>query len=366
LTGALITGADANPGESGYLAAQLSGDGIKVLRVPGPEITVDHDQLRILVPFVTTQVTAEILGQLPHLGVIATRSTGTDHIDTAEAARRGITIANVPDYGSVAVAEHTFALLLTLTRIRPHLAPGTDLSGKTIGVIGTGAIGRHVMQIAHGFGMNVLACDLEYRPGIRYGSLDEVLAQSDIITLHIPVTPATRHFSNDERLAAMKPGVILINTARGSLIDTAAMSRALHSGQVSAAGLDVVEPASNAEGSTAAQRRHHPAHRLQHPRGDPPHLRHHPGQNLPLAPRPRLGKTEVPLANPGMAATVARSRRCEVSSFSTEFGLNMTRFVMPSEIYLIAKRATGHEIPAGAGKLRAFIGVFLFPLPPSG
>jgi hypothetical protein len=129
LTVALITEADASPGESDYLAAQLSGDGIKVLRVPGPEITVDHDQVRILVPFVTTQVTAEILGQLPHLGVIATWSTGTDHIDTAEAARRGITIANVPDYGSVAVAEHTFALLLTMTRIRPHLAPGTDLSG---------------------------------------------------------------------------------------------------------------------------------------------------------------------------------------------------------------------------------------------
>lgn len=251
MTVALITEADANPGETGYLAGQLSGDGIKVLRATGPEITVDGDQVRILVPFVSTPVTAGVLDMLPHLGLIATRSTGTDHIDTAEAARRGITIANVPDYGSVAVAEHTFALLLTLTRIRPHLAPGTDLSGKTIGVIGTGAIGRHVMQIAHGFGMNVLAYDLEHRPGIHYGSLDDVLSQADIVTLHIPATPATRQFINDERIAAMKPGVILINTARGSLIDTAALSRALHSGQVAAAGLDVIEPVSDAEGGTA-------------------------------------------------------------------------------------------------------------------
>jgi D-lactate dehydrogenase len=248
----MITETDANPGESEYLAGQLSAEGIKVLRAAGPEITGgSHGPVRILVPFVATQVTAEVMDRLPQLGLIATRSTGTDHIDVTEAARRGITIANVPDYGSVAVAEHTFALLLTLTRIQPHLTPGTDLSGKTLGVIGTGAIGRHVMQIAHGFGMNILAYDLEHRPGIRYGTLDEVLAQSDVLTLHIPATPATRHFINERRLAAMKPGVILLNTARGSLVDTAALSRALHSGQVSAAGLDVVEPASDAEGGTA-------------------------------------------------------------------------------------------------------------------
>jgi D-lactate dehydrogenase len=248
---ALITETDANPGETGYLASQLSAEGVRVLRTAGPEITSSDGPVRILVPFVATQVTAEVMDRLPQLGLIAARSTGTDHIDVAEAARRGIAIANVPDYGSVAVAEHTFALLLTLTRIQPHLVPGTDLSGKTLGVIGTGAIGRHVMQIAHGFGMNVLAYDLEHRPGIRYGTLDEVLAQSDVLTLHIPAAPATRHFINQQRLAVMKPGVILLNTARGSLIDTAALSRALHSGQVSAAGLDVVEPASDAEGGTA-------------------------------------------------------------------------------------------------------------------
>jgi len=252
MSAALITEADANPAESAYIAAELSRLGVKARQSPDSQIPADTaSDVRVLVPFVATQVTSAVMDRLPGLGLIATRSTGIDHIDTAAAARRGITVANVPDYGSVAVAEHAFALLLTLTRIRPHLAPGTDLSGKTIGVIGTGAIGRHVMQIAHGFGMNVLAYDLERRPGIPYAALEEVLARSDVITLHIPATLATRHFISEQAIAAMKPGVILINTARGSLVDTAALSRALHSGQVSAAGLDVVEAESDADAGIA-------------------------------------------------------------------------------------------------------------------
>ena len=252
MSAALITEADANPAESAYIAAELSRLGVKARQSPDSQIPADTaSDVRVLVPFVATQVTSAVMDRLPGLGLIATRSTGIDHIDTAAAARRGITVANVPDYGSVAVAEHAFALLLTLTRIRPHLAPGTDLSGKTIGVIGTGAIGRHVMQIAHGFGMNVLAYDLERRPGIPYAALEEVLARADVITLHIPATLATRHFISEQAIAAMKPGVILINTARGSLVDTAALSRALHSGQVSAAGLDVVEANSDADAGMA-------------------------------------------------------------------------------------------------------------------
>lgn len=140
MTVAMITETDANPGETGYLASQLYAEGIKVMRAAGPEVTASKGPVRILVPFVATQVTAGVMDRLPQLGLIATRSTGTDHIDAAEGTRRGITIANVPDYGSVAVAEHAFALLPSLTRIQPHLAPGTDLSGKTLGVIGTGAI----------------------------------------------------------------------------------------------------------------------------------------------------------------------------------------------------------------------------------
>ena len=250
MTVALITEADANPVEFDYLTSELSRDGVDVRRAGGADITGGAAYAAILAPFVSTQVTADVMSRMPELGLIATRSTGTDHIDLDEAARRGITVKNVPDYGSVAVAEHTFALLLTLTRMQPNLAPGTDLSGKTIGVIGTGAIGRHVMQIAHGFGMNVLAYDSEHRPGIRYATLDELLGQADMVTLHIPATPATYHFINHDRLAAMKKGVIIVNTARGSLIDTRALSEALRSGQAAAAGLDVVEPLSDAEGDT--------------------------------------------------------------------------------------------------------------------
>ncbi len=251
MTVALITEADANPRESDYLASELSRDGIEVRRAGGAEITSAAADAAILVPFVSTQVTADVMRRMPQLRLIATRSTGTDHIDLDEAARRRISVKNVPDYGSVAVAEHTFALLLTLTRMQPNLAPGTDLSGKTIGVIGTGAIGRHVMQIAHGFGMNVLAYDLEQRPGIRYAPLDDLLGQADVLTLHIPAAPATRHFINRDRIALMKKGVIIINTARGSLIDTRALAVALRTGQVAAAGLDVVEPVSDAEWGTA-------------------------------------------------------------------------------------------------------------------
>lgn len=247
---ALITEAAANPAESDYLAAELARDGISVRCTDQTDVPADP-AATILIPFVNTAVTAAVMDRLPALRLIATRSTGTDHIDVAEAARRAITVRNVADYGSVAVAEHTFALLLTLTRMRPGLSPGTDLSGKTIGVIGTGAIGRHVMQIAHGFGMNVLAHDQEHRPGIRYVPLNEVLAQADIITLHIPAVPGTYHFINRGTIAAMKPGVILINTARGSLIDTAALAEALRSGHVAAAGLDVVDTPNDAEWGAA-------------------------------------------------------------------------------------------------------------------
>lgn len=142
---ALITEAAANPAEADYLAGELARDGIEVRCVQDTGIPADPG-LVILIPLVNTPVTAAVLDRLPGLRLIATRSTGTDHIDVDEAARRGITIRNVADYGSVAVAEYTFALLLTPTRMRLHPAPGFDLSGKTIGVIGTGAIGRHVSR----------------------------------------------------------------------------------------------------------------------------------------------------------------------------------------------------------------------------
>lgn len=216
-----------------HLRAELSKLGVAVVTQPRAETT-------ILVPFVQDKVDAAAMDRQPGLRLIATRSTGVDHIDLAAAEQRGIAVRNVADYGSVAVAEHVFALMLRLTHPQGHI--GTDLSGKTLGVVGTGAIGRHVIGIAHGFGMNVLAYDREQKPGITYaGDLDDLLAQSDIVTLHVPGTPSTRHMINAERLRQMRTGAYLINTARGSLVDTEALRDALLSGKLAGAGLDVVD-----------------------------------------------------------------------------------------------------------------------------
>ena len=209
--------------------------------------------------FVNSELTAQVLARLASLRLIATRSTGFDHIDTDYCQQHGITVCNVPDYGDAPVAEYAFALLLALDR---HLITaveracrgdfshaglrGFDLRGKTIGVIGTGRIGRRVIGIAKGFGMEVLAFDL--RPndqaaqalGFRYGDLLDVLSQSDVVTLHVPATTQTHHLISDREFAAMKTGAILINTARGSIIDVSALVRALVDKKVGAAGLDVM------------------------------------------------------------------------------------------------------------------------------
>lgn len=209
--------------------------------------------------FVNSKVSADVLAHFPSLRLIATRSTGYDHIDLDYCREHGITVCNVPDYGDTTVAEHTFALLLALDR---HLVAavertrrgdfsqaglrGFDLHGKTLGVIGTGRIGRRVIEIAKGFGMEVLAFDV--RPddaaaqtlGFRYGDVMDVLGRSDVVTLHVPATPQTYHLISDRELAAMKDGVILINTARGSIIDVPALVRALADKKVRAAGLDVL------------------------------------------------------------------------------------------------------------------------------
>lgn len=213
----------------------------------------------ILSPFVNSKLDAETLKLLPKVKFIATRSTGYDHIDLATCAARGIVVSNVPNYGDATVAEHTFALLLGVAR---HLVEAVDrtrhghfsqsglrgfeLRGKTLGVIGTGRIGRRVIEIANGFGMKVVAFDTRPNPdharrlGFLYRELDEVLAQADVITLHVPLTPGTIGMLSDRQFAIMKPGVILINTARGNIIDIPALVRALSDGQVQAVGLDVL------------------------------------------------------------------------------------------------------------------------------
>lgn len=213
----------------------------------------------IVSTFIYSKLDQDVLCQLPSLKLIATRSTGYDHIDAGYCATHSVMIANVPTYGENTVAEHVFALLLAISHRLPeaisrardgHFSPeglqGFDLAGKRLGVIGTGNIGRHVIRIAKGFDMEVIACDV--RPdlrlasdlGFRYAMLDGVLSDSDIITLHVPATPGTQHLLRHETFERMKDGVIVINTARGTLIDPAALIQALLSGKVAGAGLDVL------------------------------------------------------------------------------------------------------------------------------
>lgn len=209
--------------------------------------------------FIHSTVDAATLAALPALKLLVTRSTGFDHIDLAACAARGVTVCNVPTYGENTVAEHAFALLMALARHIPAAVrtregdfrqdglQGFDIEGLTLGVIGSGHIGQHAIKIGVGFGMKVVAYDafpnndLPGKLGFTYVSLDDLLAQSDVITLHAPLLPATTHIVNRERLARCKDGVVIINTARGELIDLAALVEALESGKVGAAGLDVWE-----------------------------------------------------------------------------------------------------------------------------
>lgn len=212
--------------------------------------------------FVDYQVTAEELAKLPNLTCITTRSAGFDHIDKEAVLARNITVCRVPHYGTRTVAEYVFALLFALSRnaYRSYTDmqrdarvtnfesyEGFDLYGKTLGVVGTGAIGRNVCSIARGLGMNVLAYDVSpddkfaHENNFMYETLEEVLAHSDIVTLHVPSMPATHHLINQSRLALMKSGSYLINTARGEIVDTKALVAALTSGHLKGAALDVLE-----------------------------------------------------------------------------------------------------------------------------
>lgn len=214
----------------------------------------------ILAVFIYSKITKKILDKLPKLKMIATMSTGFDHIDLEECKKRKIKVCNVPTYGENTVAEHTFALILSISRKIPESIEktrrgdfrlsglrGFDLKGRKIGIIGCGNIGKHVARIAKGFEMDILVFDVKKNPklakkvGFRYVSMDKLLKESDIITLHVPDNKFTHHMINDKALRKCKKGVILINTARGGLIDTKALLKALRNNTVKYAGLDVLE-----------------------------------------------------------------------------------------------------------------------------
>ncbi|MBI2445092.1 hydroxyacid dehydrogenase [Candidatus Micrarchaeota archaeon] len=206
--------------------------------------------------FIYSPITEKILQKLPKAKLVVTLSTGYDHIDLAACRKRDVTVCNVPEYGSNTVAEHTFALLLALSRRIPASTErtkkgdfrlqdlrGFDLAGKTIGIVGLGRIGQHVARIAQGFDMKILAYDVNGPaiPGVKRVPLKTLLQQSDVVTLHCPLNGKTRHLLNGKTLQWLKKGAVVLNTARGGLIETEALLKALYEKRVSAAALDVLE-----------------------------------------------------------------------------------------------------------------------------
>ena len=212
--------------------------------------------------FVSDQADAEVLAILKKIGVryLVLRSAGFNHVDLREAKQQGIRIARVPAYSPYAVAEHTIALMLALNRklIRAHNRVrdlnfslnglmGFDMHGKTVGVIGTGKIGKAVVSILHGFGCRILANDLFVDKELiekfntTYTDCANLCRESDIITLHVPLTTETHYLIDRDCIASMKPGVMLVNTSRGGLVETKAVIDALKTLQIGYFGMDVYE-----------------------------------------------------------------------------------------------------------------------------
>lgn len=211
--------------------------------------------------FINSQVTKEVMELLPKMKLLQTRSTGYDHIDVAAAKAKGVAVSTVPAYGSHTVAEFAFALILGLSRkiftARHQLMEGDsfdisalqgfELKGKTLGVVGTGRIGKNVVKIATGMEMKVIAYDVfpdekfAAEEHFEYVDLPTLLARADIVTLHAPYNEKSHHLINKSNIGMMKKTALFINTARGELVETDALVRALESGTIAGAGLDVLE-----------------------------------------------------------------------------------------------------------------------------
>ncbi len=251
--------------EKKYLSRKLRGYALKFIDGHMEEANAAQAaQAEILSVFIYSKVGEKELAMLPNVKAIATRSTGFDHIDLKACAARGISVFNVPAYGSETVAEHTMALTLALVKKLVPSIENTrrgdfsleglrtfDLQGMYFGIVGLGKIGSHVAKMARSFGMKVLAYSHHPDPALakrlhcKFVSMDELLAKSDVVSLHTPLTPQTHHLINSDAIAKMKQGAILINTARGGLVDAKALVQGLDSGRIAAAGLDVLEEECN-------------------------------------------------------------------------------------------------------------------------
>ncbi len=234
----------------------------KDYRFVGESINAENadPEAEIISVFVTSDVTAEIIAKMPKLRLIACRSTGYNNIDFNAVSAQNIVVVNVPTYGENTVAEYAFALLLSLTRQIPGTleavksgsinAPtltGHDLKGKTLAILGCGHIGQYMARIARGFGMEVIGYDpfpkdeVAKEIGFEYVDFETAIKKCHVLSLHIPYTPENHHLINAETLSKMQRGAVLINTARGELIDTKALLEAKQNGQIGGLGLDVIE-----------------------------------------------------------------------------------------------------------------------------
>lgn len=253
---------DVQSWEKLYLETKLKD--LKPILI-GEPLTINnvskYQDAQIISIFFGSRVTADILDKLPQIQYINTRSTGFDHIDIQATEKRKIIVTNIPSYGENTVAEYTFGLILNLSRkiIQAYENTkkfvfscegllGFDLQNKILGVVGVGNIGRNVIRIARGFNMNIIAFDihkdiaLSKKLEFTYSdSLQELLGKSDIISLHVPYNKFTHHMINKETVKLIKPGALLINTARGAIVETEALIWALDNKILHGAGLDVLE-----------------------------------------------------------------------------------------------------------------------------
>jgi len=248
--------------EKDYIESKLKNHELYFFKEPLTAENVSKiKDIEIISVFINSPLTKEVFNKLPKLSMITTRSTGFDHIDVATCKKLGkVVVCNVPHYGTHTVAEHTFALILGLSRKlylslertkhgefnHNHLT-GFDLYDKTIGIVGFGDIGSSVMNIAKGFGMHVVAYShhpdekIARKLSITFMSLNELLKVSDIITLHVPYAKETHHIINKRNIKKFKKGSLLINTARGGLVETEAIIYGLEKGILQGVGMDVLE-----------------------------------------------------------------------------------------------------------------------------
>lgn len=258
---ALFTNVD--PGEQAVLEAWAANAPLEVISTPkaiNAKRVAEHSDTAILSFSTPSDITAELLEALPRLRFVAIRQTGINHVDTDYLYSKGIGWANLADYCSDAVAEHLFALLLSVAKQLPTLLPhtrtgqftrssdslGWELRGKTLGLVGLGHTAQAVLPIAKGFGMNVLVHNRSEKPELaeRYGykhtDLATLLNTSDVVSLHVPVTAGTRHLMDDTTLAKLKPEAVLVNLGRGALVDSRAVLNALDTHQLGAYCCDVL------------------------------------------------------------------------------------------------------------------------------